>query len=339
MAIEWGPIIAAGISAAGAVGSGWQAANINSANRKWNEEQAQKQRDYSTEMMNAQNAWNLEMWRKENEYNTPEAQLQRLRDAGLNPLYYGLDGTGNAGSLQSAQPLGYERAEGSFQLNPVATGIASAAELAQVANIQAQTEKTKSETKAIESKLPFEVDSLRAQIRNSNLSSDAQETLNKYIDKQQEAELRVKDATVAEADSMVQKAFAEIEKMDYEEITMFVGWLETNERILNLQKQRQLSDAEIAELASLVNKNNKEAEKLKLDVDNYDDIQVIGVASHNIKMGPFQVQEGEPITLGMVKAARQQGEVLKEKEKQKKTKNQSYGSTTSGSPYEGPIYD
>jgi hypothetical protein len=138
---------------------------------------------------------------------------------------------------------------------------------------------------------------------------------------------------------MVQKAFAEIEKMDYEEITMFVGWLETNERILNLQKQRQLSDAEIAELASLVNKNNKEAEKLKLDVDNYDDIQVIGVASHNIKMGPFQVQEGEPITLGMVKAARQQGEVLKEKEKQKKTKNQSYGSTTSGSPYEGPIYD
>lgn len=37
-----------------------------------------------------QNAWNLEQWNRENEYNTPSAQVQRLRDAGLNPaLMYG----------------------------------------------------------------------------------------------------------------------------------------------------------------------------------------------------------------------------------------------------------
>lgn len=338
MAIEWGPVIASGISAAAGLGTTAAQSNLNKKNRKWQEEQAAIQREYSTEMMNAQNVWNMEMWQRENEYNSPAAQVQRLRDAGLNPLFYGLDGS-SANALESAQPLGYERAESNFQTNPLSAGFAAAAQAAQVANIQAQTEKTKSETKAIDAKLPFEVDSLRAQIRNSNASAEAQETINKYLDQQQEAELRVKNSTAAEADAMVQKAGAEIEKMDYEKTTMFISWLETNERILNLQKQRELTDAEIAELASLINKNNKEAERIGLDITNYDEITVIGTASHNIKMGPVSVQEGQPITLAMKKAAEEHAKELKQKEKEKKTKNQSYGSTTSGSSYEGPIYD
>ena len=338
MAIEWGPIIASGISAAAGLGTTAAQANLNKKNRQWQEEQAAIQREYSTEMMNSQNAWNMEMWQKENEYNSPAAQVQRLREAGLNPLFYGLDGS-SANALESAQPLGYERAESNFQTNPFAAGFAAASQAAQVANIQAQTEKTKSETKAIDAKLPFEVDSLRAQIRNSNASSEAQETINKYLDKQQEAELRVKDATAAQADAMVQKAGAEIEKMDYEKTTMFIQWIETNEKILNLQKQRELTDAEIAELASLVRKNNAEAEKIGLDVDNYDEITVIGTASHNIKMGPVAVQEGQPITLAMKKAAEAHAEELKKKQKEKKTNNQSFGASTAGSSYEGPIYD
>ena len=32
------------------------------------------------------------MWQREQTYNSPENQVQRLRDAGLNPLFYGLDG-------------------------------------------------------------------------------------------------------------------------------------------------------------------------------------------------------------------------------------------------------
>ena len=49
-----------------------------------------------------QNEWNLNMWNKQNEYNSPVAQRQRLEAAGLNPIFNGLDGTGNAGALQSA---------------------------------------------------------------------------------------------------------------------------------------------------------------------------------------------------------------------------------------------
>ena len=340
MAVEWGPIIAAGISAAGSAASGVAAGKLNKKNRDWQEKMAAQQREYSTEMLNRQNAWNLELWNKENEYNSPEAQVQRLRDAGLNPLFYGLDGTGNASSLESAQPLGYERAESNFSLNPVSASIDSAVKMAQVANIEAQTEKTKSETGAINAKLPFEVESLKAQVRQSNLSSDAQETINKYLDKQQEAELRVKNSSAAEADSMVQKAGAEIEKMDYEKTTMYIGWLETQEKILTLQKQRELTDKEMEELASLISKNNAEAKKIGLDVSNYDDITVIGTASHNIKMGPVSVQEGQPITLAMKKAAEAHAEELKKKqESKKKNNNQSFGAATANSPYEGPIYD
>lgn len=49
-----------------------------------------------------QNEWNLEQWNRENEYNSPLQQRLRLERAGLNPMFYGLDGNGNASSLQSA---------------------------------------------------------------------------------------------------------------------------------------------------------------------------------------------------------------------------------------------
>lgn len=311
-----GALQAVGTVAGSAISSSAQK-KINREMMEFEREEAATQRDWNEKMWNAQNDWNLAQWNRENEYNSPIEQVQRLRDAGLNPLFYGLDGS-SASSMSSAQPLGYERASTPNLGNPGAPWSDAAMKIAQIANVQAQTEKTKSETKAIDSKLPFEVDSLRAQIRQSNLSSDAQETLNKYIDQQQEAELRVKDATAAQADAMVQKAAAEIEKMDYEKTTMYISWLETNERILNLQKQRELTDAEIAELASLVKKNNAEAEKIGLDVKNYDEITVLGTASTSMRFGPVSIQEGEPITLAAKKAAKAHLEQLKKEEEERK---------------------
>lgn len=216
-------------------------------------------------------------------------------------------------------------------------------QMAQVANIQAQTNKTKSETKMIDAKLPFEVESLKTQIRSSNLSADAQETVNKYIDRQQEAEIRMKNATSAEAEKSVEKAVAEIDKMDYEKTTMYIGWLETQEKILTLQKNRELTDKQMDELQSLINVNNATASKIGLDVSNYDDITVIGTASQTMKIGPFSVQEGEPITLGMKKAAQEHKKELEAKQdaekKKKKVNDNGQVSMTAGSPYTGPIYD
>jgi len=49
--------------------------------------------------------WNLEQWNRENAYNTPQAQMQRYVDAGLNPnLIYGSGSasSGNAGAVPSS---------------------------------------------------------------------------------------------------------------------------------------------------------------------------------------------------------------------------------------------
>lgn len=54
---------------------------------------------YNRSLASQQNEYNLEMWKMTNEYNSPQAQMQRFKDAGLNPnLIYGQGNNGNASS-------------------------------------------------------------------------------------------------------------------------------------------------------------------------------------------------------------------------------------------------
>lgn len=323
----------------GAAITGTAQASMNRKTREFNQQEAEKARSWSNAQRELQNQWNMQMWKEEMAYNNPTQQVQRLRDAGLNPLFYGLDGNSVSQAQPAAQPLGYERANATDQPNPFAVGLGSAAQIAQIENIEAQTNKVKSETKAIDAKLPFEVDSLKAQIRNSNLSGDAQEIVNRYLDEQQDAEIRVKNYTISQLDAVTQKCFAEIEKMNYEDLSMMIGWLETNERILNLQKQRELSDKQMEELSSLIAVNNQTAKKLGLDVENYEDVQVVGTASHSMHFGPFSVSEGDPITLAMIKAARQKQNYMKDKQDAIEKKHKPQSLFSGSGAYTGPIYD
>jgi hypothetical protein len=54
---------------------------------------------------------NIEFWKMQNQYNTPAAQMQRLKDAGLNPnLIYGSSpagASGSAGSIAPSKPAPY----------------------------------------------------------------------------------------------------------------------------------------------------------------------------------------------------------------------------------------
>lgn len=76
---------------AGTAGNAMAAASTNRRTRKWNEE-----------MMDRQRSWALEDWNRQNEYNLPANQMQRLKDAGLNPhLIYG---NGNV-TVASTQPI------------------------------------------------------------------------------------------------------------------------------------------------------------------------------------------------------------------------------------------
>lgn len=85
---------------------------------------AQRQFEYDKELLQQQNEFNrqqalesyqrnVEQWNRENEYNAPAAQVQRLKDAGLNPhLVYGHGSIANTanGSPQLALPSQADRA-------------------------------------------------------------------------------------------------------------------------------------------------------------------------------------------------------------------------------------
>lgn len=54
---------------------------------------------YNTELQDRQNQFNLDMWNLQNEYNSPQAQMKRYEEAGLNPaLIYSQGNPGNAAS-------------------------------------------------------------------------------------------------------------------------------------------------------------------------------------------------------------------------------------------------
>lgn len=88
MPIAAGPLIAAGITAAGAGASVYAQGKTNRKTRQWNEM-----------MYGRQRADSIADWHMQNEYNSPAAQMQRFKDAGLNPnLIYGQ--TNDAGPIR-----------------------------------------------------------------------------------------------------------------------------------------------------------------------------------------------------------------------------------------------
>lgn len=83
------PLLAA---AAPLIGGGLDALSTGAQNRK--------SREFSREMYARTKADNLDFWNQQNKYNAPQAQMQRLKEAGLNPnLVYG--GSGNSGQAAS----------------------------------------------------------------------------------------------------------------------------------------------------------------------------------------------------------------------------------------------
>lgn len=81
-------LIGSGVSSAGGLVGGllsyYAQREENKKNRAFAQQQAQQARD-----------WQIQQWNMENAYNSPSAQMQRFRDAGLNPnLIYGELGNG-----------------------------------------------------------------------------------------------------------------------------------------------------------------------------------------------------------------------------------------------------
>lgn len=106
-----------------------------------------------------QNQWNIAQWQRENRYNLPSEQLQRLRDAGINPaLAYANGGLMNeaASSPDLVSAMGHVTSP--VQIDPLTA--------AQIRNLDAQTDKTDAETKTEEQLRQARYDQLMAAAKN-----------------------------------------------------------------------------------------------------------------------------------------------------------------------------
>lgn len=227
------------------IGSGAQS-ETNATNRRIasdtnaaNAEQARLNREHNKEMYEMQVQDNIEMWHMQNEYNSPENQVARARDAGINPSF-AVGGQSTAGAISSgvvnssapAQMQGYEY--GSPLLGALSGMQTMLPLLSSLFTTGSMFDKTNAETKAIESTLPLTLkgmqfdnarnekfnefyedflkenlsslkfdnnfkrktesldydakvlanDMLSAKIRLTQLSSEHQEVINKYVEPQ-----------------------------------------------------------------------------------------------------------------------------------------------------------
>lgn len=246
------PVTAALIAAGGQLaGTGASALATGIQNRK--------SREFSEMMYNRTRADNLEFWRMQNEYNSPERQMQRFKDAGLNPmLAYGGGNAGQAGDIPTPDVQGAQFRVPEFQ------GIGAAgSELAkyfdyeikqaQYSNLLAQntklleeallvgTQRTNIEQGTERSKFDLELD---------------RETRNITVEQRQENLRQIQ----------LQNKF-NLDENERRRISTAQNVAESVQRVLNLRSQREVSQAEKKRINATIENLKKDTTLKQLDIE------------------------------------------------------------------------
>lgn len=96
-----GSAIQGGSAVLGSLLGGVFGSNSQESANEANLKIARENNAFNERLMNKQDALNYEAWKRQNEYNTPSAQVQRLKEAGLNP--YLMMSNGNQIGTASSQ--------------------------------------------------------------------------------------------------------------------------------------------------------------------------------------------------------------------------------------------
>lgn len=231
------------------------------SNRKAQERANQQERQFALDMYNRQRSDALTDFQMQNAYNTPAAQMQRYKDAGLNPhLIYGQTPTASA-SVKSSTP-------GSF--NPKISPMAVAADLSQYQDTALKA---------------AQIDNLKTQnvIQQKTIELKALEIIGKDIqNKTGDFKLGKEQALlplyVETQRALLNKILAETEQKEAQ--TSYV--LTENERrtaltasnlalaaekVLNLRKDRAKSDAEIRKINAQIEVIRKDKKLKELEIN------------------------------------------------------------------------
>lgn len=261
------------------------------AANEFNSSEAEKARQFSSE--EAEKVRNFEM---EMANTAKQRQVQDFVAAGINPMFaagqsVSLPSASNAAALQAAS---VSPSSAAFNLPGLISSLsqlgvnrAQAKDLNASANLkEVQAEETKTK-----------IDHLIASIEGVNLDNEAKQIANSYLGRMKAAELRVSENEADYYDATVKQLNRSIEKMDYEELEIFVRACEHAENIQYLMKQETLTDEEVKHLNASVKKLNADTRLINLNIDNFDEMTVVGTESSNFKVGPAGAGESRPVTL------------------------------------------
>lgn len=174
------PIAAAGTQVGTGIVNNLMAYGREVAQRKWVEKQTEKQRE-----------WDLNMWNMTNEYNDPKNQVSRLENAGLNPMYYGLDGS-SAGTMSAASPVGLPSINPQAIGNPLEIAMAAKLQNKQMELINSQIDKNKAETENTGLDSQWKERTMDARVQAEDLKNNiSQETAKEINAHRQEMESHV----------------------------------------------------------------------------------------------------------------------------------------------------
>lgn len=220
-----------------------------------------------------ENQWNVAQWNRENEYNSPLAKLQRLAEAGLNPVFYGLDGVSNSNQLTSASLANQtaptlantqtqRAAEISSALSSLSGGVKSSIETLlapkqlALANRKADAEIDKAGA-----------ESAKVRQETENLKAD-------YGMKPDQARL-LKN----QADEMGAKV--QVAQAQYNDLVAQIGERAAHKQLMETQNEylKKEGDARIQKIKSDLNLNSKQAEEIDSRIAKYAQDVVLGKIS------------------------------------------------------------
>lgn len=227
-----------------------------------------KNREFAKDQYNLERQHALEDWHRNNLYNTPAMQMQRFRDAGLNPhLIYSKGNPGNAAMVRGVQKTIPPGTAPKMEPGAVSkAGLAAYQTILQGQQIKAQTNNTE-----------MQADLIAANIAKTLAEASAAAT-------DAEVKAATKDAAIAAAKLSNWKTSAEISNLHKrtdltkEQTKQIQETLELNKELL--ESKRKLTDAQTKDLLT----KNQQAVRLLTSKADYAEIEA-ALAAEGIMRG------------------------------------------------------
>lgn len=231
-------------------------------------EQNRKNREFAEKQAAQQRVWALEDYHMQNKYNSPASQMQRLKEAGLNPnLVYGNGATATGGNVRSTAPAQYEGKAPQVEFGG-AVGKYLNAQMMQLQsdNLKAQNDVLIEQKKNIAadtvSKL-FGADlkefdfNLKNELRNNAISKAWQITKN--LDTQG-------NLTAAQIANTAERTKTEVATRAPKVQAILQGVSESMQRIINMKVQAAKSEAEISYIYQQIENAAKDGTLKDIDI-------------------------------------------------------------------------